>query len=302
MRKQTEGRSVQYARLPPGAYEFKIFAGDEDGRRSPPLRSIHFTIQKPCWNTWWFYLLVGFVSLAMFYGVVSLRVRAIRRTAREKNRINKKMAELELQALQSQMNPHFVFNALGAIQFFIRNTEIEMADDYLAKFGLLMRLFLESSKNKFIPLADEIRLIQLYIKLEKIRFEDRFDVSYEIDDELVDSYTLIPSLLFQPFVENAINHGLFHKKEKGYLSFAIKEAEEALICIIEDNGIGRERATELKQKSTKNYKSRGTQIVKERLEVLEKMTDLSIAIKTEDCFPGRDEPGTRVIIEIPFLE
>jgi LytS/YehU family sensor histidine kinase len=162
-----------------------------------------------------------------------------------------------------------------------------------------MRLFLESSKNKYITLEEEIKLLSLYIELEQMRFEDKFDAVVEVDENL-DSHTReIPSILIQPFVENAINHGLFNKKTKGHLRIAFtKKEDESLLCVVEDNGVGRKQAEQLKKDSSRNYKSRGMQIVRERLEVLQGVDDVKINVHVEELAPEALDPGTKVTIEI----
>ena len=300
----TTNRSVRYSNLAPGTYTFKLIATGVQGIRSLPLKPLIIHISPPWWETKLFYLLTVLVITLIILGVYLWRVRAIKKQAEWQTTINKQFAELELQALQAQMNPHFVFNSLGAIQYFIQSNRKELADDYLARFGHLMRLFLESSKNKFISLSDEIKLLNLYIELEQIRFKNRFDYQLEIGEDIHTHSTLVPSMLLQPFVENAINHGLFHKEEKGLLSIIFHQNEDdSLSCIIEDNGIGRERAGEIKSQSKKNYKSRATQITEERLDALRKFENYNIGFEIEDLYDEQQQArGTRVTIHIPEID
>ncbi|MCG8330113.1 MAG: histidine kinase [Chitinophagales bacterium] len=300
----TTNRSVRYSNLTPGTYTFKLIATDVQGIRSLPLKPLIIHIRPPWWETKLFYLLVVLAIALIVLSIYLWRVRVIKKQAEWETMINKQFAELELQALQAQMNPHFVFNSLGAIQYFIQSNRKELADDYLARFGHLMRLFLESSKNKFINLSDEIKLINLYIQLEQIRFKNSFDYQLKIDEDIHTHSTLVPSMLLQPFVENAINHGLFHKEEKGLLSIMFHQNEDdSLSCIIEDNGIGRERAGEIKSQSKKNYKSRATQITEERLDALRKFENYNIGFEIEDLYDEQQEArGTRVTIHIPEID
>ena len=162
-----------------------------------------------------------------------------------------------------------------------------------------MRLFLESSKKRFVTLADEMEMIQLYVSLEQMRFEHKFEVNYEIDKDIDPDVVELPSLLLQPFIENAINHGLYHKKEKGLLSIGIQsEDEDHIQIIIEDDGIGRARATEIKKQSLRKHKSRGTEIVQERLEALNASGDVMLELTVNDAFVNQEDCGTRVVLSI----
>jgi LytS/YehU family sensor histidine kinase len=232
------------------------------------------------------------------------RVYQIQQRADAETTLNKQFAELELKALQAQMNPHFVFNSLSAIQYFIQINEQKQADEYLAKFASLMRLFLESSKNKYLSLAEELRLIKLYVEMEQLRFRNRFDLKMEVNHDINQHNTFVPTMLLQPFVENAINHGLFHKKGKGILSLHIQPSHEGgVVCIVEDDGIGRERAMEIRKRSNRNYRSRAIQITNERLQVLSTVEGYNIQINITDLVDNNGEPtGTRVEIVIPEIE
>ncbi|HFA47431.1 MAG TPA: hypothetical protein ENJ95_00280 [Bacteroidetes bacterium] len=295
--------SVQISRPPPGTYKLRIKAAPAKGFWTDGELSLNIRVKQAFYQRAWFQVALPLAILLLSYLIGRWSVRRVKQREEEATRVNKKFAELELQALRSQMNPHFVFNSLGAIQFFIQNNDAGAADNYLAKFAKLMRLFLESSKNKYISLSEEIKLLSLYVELEQMRFEDRFDAEIAVDKDL-DTYSReLPSILIQPFVENSINHGLFHKNGKGRLLVKFYEKENgALICRIEDDGVGRERSASLKQKSPRNYKSRGMQIVNERLEVLKQVDEIDIKIEVEDLDPNADDTGTVVTIEIPDLD
>ena len=290
-------------RPPPGNYKIKIKANPANDFWLDKELEMELRVKLAFYQTTWFQIALPLFILLISYLIGMWNVKRIKRKQEEQTRINKKFAELELQALQSQMNPHFVFNSLGAIQYFIQKNDAGTADNYLAKFAKLMRLFLESSKNKYISLSEEIKLLSLYVELEQMRFEDKFKANIVVDENLDIHSREVPSILIQPFVENSINHGLFHKKGKGYLDIRFFEnKEKALICQIEDNGIGRKLAESLKKKSPKNYKSRGMQIVNERLEVLQEVDEIKITVNVEDLHPGGLETGTIVNIEIPDLD
>lgn len=298
---QTQNLELRYPALAPGKYTFRLKATDIDGITSPEIKPITFLINPPWWRTNWF-LFLSFLSLSTLSLLgMQWRINTVRQKAIEQNKINKQFAELELQALQAQMNPHFVFNALQAIQDFIFNKDELVANQYLVKFSRLMRLFLESSKEKYIFLADELELLRLYIDLEKMRFEDQFNYTFDLDSTLVLEDIEIPSMLLQPFVENAINHGLIYKKTMGSLTIRIRQKETLLHCQIIDDGIGREQAKVLKAQSYKSYKSRGMQLVEERQRVLEIIDQSKINIKVEDLInPLGIGCGTIVNIEIRY--
>ena len=287
----------EFSLLSPDEYKFSLRAFDIDGNTTQPVKPVIFIINPPFWNTVWFRILAALLILSSIIFYFDLRTKNIQRKEAEKTEINKRFAELELQALQAQMNPHFVFNALSAIQNFILNNNAEEATDYLSRFSRLMRLFLESSRNKYIALSEEKTLLEYYIQLEQLRFKDKF--TYQIIlGEGVSLDTEIPSLLLQPFVENAINHGLVYKNtDDGYLNINFKKENNKLICIIEDNGIGRNEAAAIKNKSLKPYKSRSTEITEERLRSLELIENTKIEI---DIFDKIDEnfipQGTKVTI------
>jgi ligand-binding sensor domain-containing protein len=287
----------EFSLLSPGKYAFMLRAFDIDGYPAKPIKPIVFVINPPFWQTLWFKILVASLIIGGIILFFYLRTLNIKKKEQEKTEVNKKFAELELQALQAQMNPHFVFNALSAIQNFILNNNTEEATDYLSRFSRLMRLFLESSRNKYIALSDEKNLLEHYIKLEELRFKDKFSSEITVDEN-VSLDTEIPSMLLQPFVENAINHGLVYKENNdGLLSIHFSRNEDKLVCIVEDNGIGRTKAAEIKNKSLKPYKSRSTEITEDRLRSLELIENTKIEIDILDKLDENNVPmGTKVTI------
>ena len=283
---------------------------DDRGNSSAEELIIPIKVKPFFYETWWFYFL-AFLFIFGFVGVLIKR-KINRRRKKEQEEIERKenqrrFLELELKTLRLQLNPHFMFNALGAIQFYIKNNESRLAINYLADFARLMRLFLESSKNKYVSLEDELELLKLYVSLEQMRFDNKFEVVYGIDESLDLGMIEIPSLLLQPFVENAINHGLRHKKTFGLLTIKMifEEENETLICVIEDDGIGRKRAAEIKTQSLKKHKSRGTQIIEERLATFKASGEIELEIKTEDVNvieTALEDCGTRVTLTISNIE
>lgn len=207
-----------------------------------------------------------------------------------------KVSELEMKAMQSQMNPHFIYNALNSIQGLINKNDKNGANVYLSKFAMLLRKILEFSELKRISLHTELETLELYVELEKLRFS--FDYQFTIDASVDSSNIEIPSLLFQPFIENAIHHGLRNSEKKGMLNLNLKTERNELVCIIEDNGVGRTEAAKQTQTNTYKGQSYGTQLSQERLNVLVKnYGERPIQIEDVDPFSGE---GTRVIIRIPI--
>jgi tetratricopeptide (TPR) repeat protein len=188
--------------------------------------------------------------------------------ARAKTALLQRAKELEVQALRSQMNPHFIFNCLNAINRFVLSHETEAASDYLTKFSRLMRMIMNHSRHATVTLAEETEMLQLYLDMERLRFKDAFDYSIEMLPDADMGEIFIPPLLMQPFVENAVWHGLMHKDERGLLSIRMSLDGQVLTCIIRDNGIGRKKAALLKSKSVEKHKSMGLQITAERMALL----------------------------------
>lgn len=199
------------------------------------------------------------------------------------------------------MNPHFVFNALNSVQRYILDQNELAANHYLTQFSYLMRLFLESSKSKYIHIEQEIELLTLYTDLEKLRFKDQFTCIIELDKR-IDPRDEIFSMFIQPFVENAINHGLLYKSTPGDLQITFTPKGKNIFCVVEDNGVGRKKAGEIKEKSFKSHKSRAMQITQERLEALNFIENTGVEVTIIDKKDeGGNACGTRVEIILPVI-
>jgi len=214
----------------------------------------------------------------------------------------KQLAELEMQALRAQMNPHFIFNSLNSINRFILQSNKALASEYLTKFSRLIRLILQNSEAALIPLESELESLQLYLELEAVRFDHQFDYKIAIDKELDVSIIKLPPLIIQPYVENAIWHGLMHKEEKGHLAVELFEQDDMLFCKITDDGIGRKKASELKSKSASSHKSMGMRITADRIAILQQKKQFDTNIKITDLvLPDGSAGGTEVLLKIPVL-
>ena len=215
----------------------------------------------------------------------------------------KKQAELEMQALRAQMNPHFIFNCLSSINRFILKNEPKIASNYLTRFSRLMRMVLINSHKPLIALEDELQMLSLYLEMERLRFKNSFDYGITFLNAIDSDNIFIPPLLLQPFCENAIWHGLMHKEGESQLYIELSMQDNILNCIITDNGVGREKAEEMNSKTAEKEKSMGLKITTERLGLLNREKGLHNFYEIEDL---KDElgnaAGTRVILKISFKE
>jgi len=289
---------VNLQNLAPGEYEFQIRTFNEDGVASA-VATYPFVIDKHFAQKWWFILLVvmGVVSISLI--VFRFRYNSLQRQnylRSEQDRLKKEVYKSKIAAIRSQMNPHFMFNALNTIQEFIVTNQKEIASEYLADFADLMRKYLEQSKHEEILLSEEMETLEIYLSLENLRFEG--DLNYSIYCEpKVNPYELkIPVMLFQPFVENAIKHGLLHKKGEKRLSIVFETVQNnRLRCTIEDNGIGREASAKLKGN---NHISFSTGAIDHKTELVNKSSDRQISFEIIDLQENEKPSGTKVIIEL----
>ena len=204
---------------------------------------------------------------------------------------------LALKSLRSQMNPHFIFNALNSVNNYIAKSDERSANRFLSEFSTLMRAVLENSEEDFIPLSKELELLELYVKLEHSRFPDKFDYTIEVDDHIdIDAFQ-IPPMLLQPYIENAIWHGLRYKKEKGKLSISLRQRnKETIEIVISDDGIGRKKSTQIKTQNQKRQKSKGMGNIKKRIAILNDMYKDRVDVHIKDL--KTDETGTKVILTL----
>ena len=204
---------------------------------------------------------------------------------------------LALKSLRSQMNPHFIFNALNSVNNYIAKNDERSANRYLSEFSTLMRAVLENSEEDFISLSRELELIELYVKLEHSRFPEKFDYTINLDEQIDTEAFQIPPMLLQPYIENAIWHGLRYKEEKGTLSIELTQKGTDIIEIrITDNGIGRKRSRELKTSNQKTQNSKGMGNIKKRIGILNTMYKDKVSVSVQDL--NEDATGTRVILTL----
>ncbi len=290
--------TANFPNLPSGTYTFMVKSSNGYGVWNKEPVSFTFTILTPWYKTWWFRVALVAATLLSVFFVLRLRVAQVR--TREQNRT--RLAAMELKALRAQMNPHFIFNALNSIQHFIMRSDEGGAAKYLNKFARLIRTILNNSERSQVSLEEEVESLKLYLELEVLRFENKFTYEINISPELNLDFHEIPTMLIQPYVENAILHGLVPGKIKGHLTIELKSDENHIICVITDDGIGRSASRIMKERSMKQqHLSFGMKITHDRLELLNSVqkSNLSVNIADLENVYGESK-GTQVEIFIPI--
>jgi tetratricopeptide (TPR) repeat protein len=243
----------------------------------------------------------GLFVLSLAIGIL-LFSRSKINAKRRISEMNHKIAEITQANLRQQMNPHFIFNTLNSIQYYMYQHDKLATNNYLTKFSSLMRKVLENSQHTSIPLRDELEALTLYLELEMIRFKDKFDFEIKVDDEIDPLLYKVPTMLIQPYVENSISHGLMPCEGKGLVKIGLKLENQYISCTIEDNGIGRDASQELKKNKESNHNSLGTQIVTSRLDLVNALYGTNLKTIYTDLKDINGEPeGTRVEIQIPII-
>lgn len=291
-----DNRSAAYTNLPPGNYTFMVKSCNDDGIWSSDSAMLYIQIQPPYWRTWWFLLLV----LILFFSALLLVFRIRTSTLRRNYQLS--LAETELKALRGQMNPHFIFNSINSIQYYVLNKSPGEAYSYLAKFSSLMRQILQNSRFSFIPLDQELQSLETYLELEKLRLDGNLDYSITLDQSLRGAQVMIPSMIIQPYVENAILHGLTPLQDvRPHLSITMEQTENHIYCVVQDNGIGREQSRILNSLRRSRHESTGMSVTRQRLEMLNRRFKDKVSVAIADL---KDEQGkacgTRVAIYIPI--
>jgi ligand-binding sensor domain-containing protein len=300
-------RQAIYSFLPPGEYTFKVQAKNSDGYWSK-TEEFSFSITPPLWETWSFRIMAGVFILLVIGIIFSWRVRLIKRKTKqqlEKVTLEKHVLELEQKALRLQMNPHFIFNALQSIQGFIARNDSAEARKYLAKFGKLMRSTLENSRQTYTSITLEAESLTHYLGLEALCQGNRFTFSIDIDPRIDPEATFIPVMLIQPFVENAVIHGVLHQLEKPgkinirFILDVAKNEMKSIICEIEDNGVGRKKAKEYESEIKKDHKSAALEITRERLSQANEKGKPESKLEIIDLMDADgNATGTKVVIRI----
>jgi len=299
-------RLAEYKKVQPGSYTFTANGTNNDGIWSEKDISLTIIIFPPWYTTWLFRIILAVVVISTIWIILYRRFKRIR----DKHKVEKKMLEIEKQkfdleqkALRLQMNPHFIFNSLNSIQSYIVTQETDKAVQYLGKFSQLMRLILTNSSYKYISIKEEVKSIEYYLDLEKLRFENKFSYTLTVDKNIDQEFIQIPPMIVQPYIENAIIHGLLHKPTKGKLEIDFKLNKDSVICTVLDNGVGRQRSMEIDKESGIKRKSRGMLITKARLEILNKQSNDQFSVLIDDLKDAtRNAKGTRVTLNIHYKE
>ncbi|HWB65197.1 MAG TPA: histidine kinase [Chitinophagales bacterium] len=299
----TDNNTLNLSSLQPGVYTLQVWAKNIAGMWSTSPAVLTFEVVPPVWETGWFITLVGLTGVILIWFLVTRQLRAIQRKAYEKTRHDKKMAEMELQAVRAQMNEHFIFNSLNSIQNFINRHDTEAANYYLGNFGKLIRRTMDISSRPDISLSDEIDYLNTYLTLEKMRFGDKMD--YRITNNIHDipAYKItFPSLMLQPYVENAIKHGLRYKQDgNGLVEITFSLNDGFVVCSIDDNGVGRAKAGEMKSMATSVYQSKGMGLSQDKIYLYNQIHNNKIRVEVIDKTDDEGNPtGTLVKVLVPL--
>ena len=316
----TQQRDISYTNIPGGDYTFRYTASTNPLKWEMPEKTIHISIAIPFYKRTWFYWLMAVAVLFVIYCFYKYRVKNIRAIESEKlhnaenetKLMNKQielvgqeqlLSEAKLTALRSQMNPHFIFNALNSIQQYILQGNVEEANKYLSKFSKLQRDILHCSSLNFISLEKEIEILNAYLQLEQLRFGDTFSYTIHVADEIDPAEINIPPMMLQPFAENAIWHGLMPKtgEKKLAIDFELL-TEDILLATIRDNGIGRAASAKMKENNNRDnsgHESKGMSMVNQRLLLLQQQYDKPFEITVSDITDQHNMiQGTVVAIKI----
>jgi anti-sigma regulatory factor (Ser/Thr protein kinase) len=290
---------VNFNDLKPGKYVFrlKVKRGNKDWLKQEI--SLPIIIESPFWQTWWFWLTVlGGVSV-ITYIIAGLRVKTVRKQEREKAKHEKELLEMEARALRAQMNPHFIFNCLNSIKSLIQQHEEKKSVSYLTTFSKLIRTLFNNADKKEISLHDEIETCKLYLQLEAMRFDAKFSYAVNVDENTDLKSIQVPALIIQPFIENAIWHGIVPRKSSGHISLNVVKKYSVIEIIIDDDGIGRESSQQNKSTSGLAHQSKGVNLTQSRLELnnllQQRQATLEVVDKKDENGIGT---GTKVIISI----
>ncbi|MBK7888984.1 MAG: histidine kinase [Bacteroidetes bacterium] len=291
----TTNRHVEFLSLEPGKYFFSVSARNSTGTLTENPITYQFTVLTPFWKQWWFLGLLAMITLALVYLFTRSRIRSIKEKEQLKTDFNKQLLSLEMKALRAQMNPHFIFNVMNSIQDFILKNDTKSAQKYLTKFARLVRMILDNSLESEVLLNDEIKANCLYVELEQQRFGGKFDFVLDVDEEIESLSLRIPPMLIQPFLENAIKHGIGHLETHGRLLLQVKIIGNDLHIVVEDNGVGRKAAMEWNIHNVRDHNSFGSVLSVKRVEVLNAIMHTNISLEIKDLFHEDGlAAGTRV--------
>ena len=280
-----------------GTHTVQVRAVDVNGNVSDKILKIEFDIATPFWNAIWFWAAIAIILQSIVIYLMNLRQKKRKEAKLAKKIAGVQIASLEQQAFTSLMNPHFMFNALNSIQHYINVQDRQNANRYLSDFASLIRKNFEAAQQSFIPLEQEIENLKLYLRLEQMRFNERFSYQIKIEKNLDTEDWMIPTMILQPLLENALLHGIFPSALEGELLIELKLEDSNLVIIITDNGIGVENSMALKEIS--EHKSRGMELIKKRIAALSHFGSQVMSISMSPAFESEKNPGNKITLFMP---
>lgn len=295
---------IEIQNIPSGDFEIELKVVDHFGLDSENRISISGNVLPPFWQRTWFIallILIGFSSLLIVFKIRLQQIEIKQQQEIERITLENELRLSRETALKSQMNPHFVFNVLNSIKAFIYKNDKQKASAYLNDFSDLIRTFLNMSNNSFTTLADELKMLKLYIGLEAMLLNEDFTYTQTIDEDIDLDQTKIPTLIVQPFIENAFKHGLHHKQGSKQLNFVVRKIDSGIMMKIKDNGIGRKASNELQKSKMLNHQSFATSAIEKRIELLNKNAK-QVSVTTIDLFENKISTGTQINITIQLRD
>lgn len=290
----SDNRVARYTNVDPGKYTFRVIGANSDGTWNKTGVSFPLIIHPPFWRTGWFYTILALLGLSVLFLYIKYREKKIN--------AHNRVLLLEQKLLRSQMNPHFIFNSLSSIQSFIFENNPITAGSYLSRFAELIRSILYNSREEHISLAKEIQTLQNYLELQQLRYNSKFEYSIEIDPEIDMEELSIPPMLAQPFIENAIEHGIKHLEGKGSIRLHFGLEHQRLLLTVEDNGIGLDAARKLKNSKAGEHRSLATIITKERIDILNRsQPKKKYSMEINEIQDNGVVKGTKVVFSLPVI-
>jgi len=296
--RSTTERSIKYISLPPGDYTFTVGVKDEEQNCFSNLAGYQFGISPPFWQRWWFKLAaVMIICMILVFGFKK-RIDVVKK----KNSLLLELADSRQQALMQLINPHFLFNVLNTLQSSVLSQDRLASASIISKYSKMIRLSLALSRDKFISLEKEISFLRMYLELEMLRTPDKFMYVIDVGESLSTKKITIPPMLIQPFVENAIKHGVAHLSDrKGCVAVTFKVENNTLCCTVEDNGIGREASANINKNINKEHKSAGIAMTLSRLKLVHQQTKTEFFYEVTDKATGSNSNGTIVYFSLPYI-
>lgn len=287
-------QGIPITNLPGGSHVLEMKVVDIHTHTSSEVITLNIVVEPKFWRTTWFLLFVICVSLLIIYLIYQWQLQVQKRKAEQENELNAS----RLTAIKSQMNPHFLFNSLNSIQDLVLKKDTAGSYTYITTFSNLVRKTLNYSDKELIDIDSELQLVELYLTLEQLRFKNQFE--YRIDVHGSTEGVMVPPLLIQPFIENALVHGLLHKEGQKLLTIRF-DLQDTLICTIEDNGVGREKSTSINARKHKNHESFSSEAIRKRFDILSTVMQGDFGYRYEDLYEDGIPSGTRVILRIPLF-